>query len=156
MAVTVRSPWDVDPAVTSSRYVARVLTRLGYRARFALDQGAAYFSAGNRAQIGFGYFGMDYPQPSNFLGVLRCDADDPGAYCNPAADRLYDRALETQRTDPVRAGALWAALDRKLTDDAPWLNLANLQQTVVLSERVGNYQSNPKYGPLYGQMWVEK
>jgi ABC-type transport system substrate-binding protein len=45
-------------------------------------------------------------------------------------------------------------LDRTLTDDAAWLSLYNPRSTIVLSDRVGNYQSNPKYGPLYGQAWV--
>jgi hypothetical protein len=26
--------------------------------------------------------------------------------------------------------------------------------TIVLSDWVGNYLYNPKYGPLFGQMWV--
>ena len=54
----------------------------------------------------------------------------------------------------MRAGTVWAALDRMLTDDAARLPLYNQRSTVVLSDRVGNYLSNPKYGPLFGQMWV--
>ena len=89
------------------------------------------------------------------LQLLHSGANAPGSYCNPAADRLFAQALQAQLTDQVRAGKLWAALDRMLTDDAAWLPLYNAKSTVVLSDRVGNYLSNPKYGPLYGQMWVK-
>jgi ABC-type transport system substrate-binding protein len=59
-----------------------------------------------------------------------------------------------QRTDPARANTEWARLDRTLTNDAAWLSLYNPRSTIVLSDRVGNYLSNPKSGPLWGQMWV--
>ena len=90
----------------------------------------------------------------DFLGALSCTSGWPGGYCNQTADNLFVHALDTQRTDPGRASAEWARLDRVLTDDAARLSLYNPLSTIVLSDRVGNYLSNPKYGPLYGQMWV--
>ena len=97
---------------------------------------------------------MDYPVPSNFFGALRCGAGEPGRYCNPGADKLFSRAIDAQRTDRVFADKLWSALDRMLTDDAARVPLYSQHMTIVLSKRVGNYLSNPKYGPLFGQMWV--
>ncbi len=154
MTVTVSSPWDNAPSLAAAHYVARVLTRLGFKARFALSTDDNYFSAANPAQIGVALWAMDYPAPSTFFGMLRCNSDLAGGYCNPAADKLFNRALDTQRTDYVRAYTDWAALDHTLTNDAAWLALYNPRSTIVLSDRVGNYLSNPKYGPLYGQMWV--
>ncbi|MEO7942427.1 MAG: hypothetical protein ABIR34_03390 [Marmoricola sp.] len=54
----------------------------------------------------------------------------------------------------MNAGKLWARLDQKLTDDAARLNLYDQRATTVVSDRVGNYQFNPKYGPLFGHMWA--
>ena len=154
MTVTVVSPWDSPEVEASGRYVARVLTRLGYKARFRPSSTDDYFSAANPAQLGIAWWAMDYPAPSNFFEPLRCGADGPGGYCNRATDELFDRARTIQRTDQVRADSVWAALDRALTDDAARLPLYSQRSTVVVSERVGNFVSNPKYGPLFAQMWV--
>jgi YVTN family beta-propeller protein len=154
MVVTVASPWSDSPSLATGNYVVGVLASLGYQARLDLGGETAYFSRGNRAQIGVAPWSMDYPTPSNVFELLRCRAEAPGGYCNPAADELFSRALDTQRTDRVRADSLWATLDRKLTNDAAWLSLYNKKNSVVVSDRVGNYLSNPQYGPLYGQMWV--
>jgi ABC-type transport system substrate-binding protein len=154
MSVTVASPWDDPPTLAAAHYVVQVLASLGYKARFDLDRRDSYFTGDNPAQLGMALWVMDYPQPSNFFEPLRCGADAAGRYCHHAADRLFARALKTQRTDQVRAGTVWAALDRMLTDDAARLPLYNQRSTVVLSDRVGNYLSNPKYGPLFGQMWI--
>jgi len=153
--VTVVSPWDDPTSLAVGHYVAHTLTRLGYRARFALNQDDNYFSGENPGQIGIELLAMDWPTPSTFLQYLRCSANSPGRYCNPFADRLFLRALKTQGTDQLTADRTWATLDRTLTDDAAWLSLFNRKSTIVLSDRVGNYLSNPKYGPLFGQMWVQ-
>jgi YVTN family beta-propeller protein len=154
--VTVVSYFDDPPAIATAEYVVGVLNRLGYRAQFAPDTNDNYFSSDNPAQIGTMLWLMDYPAPTNFLGTLSCTSGFPGRYCNQSADNLFMRALDTQRTDPARANTEWATLDQTLTNDAAWLALYNLKSTIVLSDRVGNYLSNPKNGPLYGQMWVVK
>jgi YVTN family beta-propeller protein len=152
--VTVSSYFPDPASVATAKYLVGVLTRLGYKARFVLSTDVKYFSPVNPAHIGVMLWLMDYPAPTTFFGLLRCSSGFPGGYCNPAADRLFMRALGTQPIDGVRADADWAMLDRTLTDDAAWLSLYNPRSTIVLSDRVGNYQSNPKYGPLYGQAWV--
>jgi YVTN family beta-propeller protein len=153
-AVTVVYPFPDPPFVAAASYVARVLTSLGYRATEAPSSDESYFSSQNPAPIGVGIFYMDYPAPANFLGQLRCNSGAPGGYCNPAADRLFTDSVDGERGDRVRAYADWARLDRVLTDDAAWLPLYNSRSTVVLSDRVRNYESNPKIGPLYSQMWI--
>ncbi|MDT4969954.1 MAG: hypothetical protein QOG22_97 [Pseudonocardiales bacterium] len=152
--VTVDSYFYDPPAIATAKYVADVLTRLGYKAHFAPSFDDRYFTSDNPGQIGTLLWLMDYPAPTNFLGTLSCTSGFPGRYCNRSADNLFMRALDTQRTDPARANTEWATLDRTLTNDAAWLSLYNLKSTIVLSDRVGNYLSNPKNGPLYAQMWV--
>jgi YVTN family beta-propeller protein len=154
MPVTVTSPWDDPQSLAVAHYVVRVLSRLGYKAQFALNPTDSYFSGDNSDQIGIAQWLMDYPTPSSVLEGLRCGTNAVGRYCNPAADKLFSRALDTQRTDPAGAGTVWATLDQTLTNDAALLNLYTHRSTMVLSDRVGNYLYNPKYGPLFGQMWV--
>ena len=48
----------------------------------------------------------------------------------------------------------WARVDRNLTDKAPWAPYANGIVLEVVSTRVGNYQHNPQWGTLLGQLWV--
>jgi YVTN family beta-propeller protein len=152
--VTVVSYFDQPAPIATAKYVAGVLTRLGYKAKFESYTNDNYFSPDNAAQIGTMLWLMDYPTPTNFLGTLFCTSGFPGRYCNRRADDLFRRALDMQRTDPARANTEWARLDRTLTNDAAWLSLYNPRSTIVLSDRVGNYLSNPKSGPLWGQMWV--
>jgi peptide/nickel transport system substrate-binding protein len=118
MRVTVVSYFDEPQYLATGKYVARVLARLGYRARFALSTAGNYFSSRNPAQIGTGLWIMDYPAPANFIGTLSCTSGFFGRYCNQAADNMLKRALITQRTDPARASTEFAGLDRMLTDDA--------------------------------------
>ncbi|MDX6254455.1 MAG: hypothetical protein QOJ11_789 [Frankiales bacterium] len=153
MPVTVVSPGMDRTSLATVNYVVQVLASLGYKAQFG-DAGGDYYSADNRGQIGVFTFYMDYPAPSDLLGGFLCGSPRPGGYCNTATDDLFDTAFRTQLTDQALAYTAWAALDRALTDDAAWLSLFAPYTTVVVSERVGDYQSNPKYGPLYGQMWV--
>ena len=72
-------------------------------------------------------------------------------------DRPRDRpdARRVQATDPRGANALWARIDRELTDEAPWLFLYNRKQADFVSSRVGNFQYNLQYGILLDQLWVK-
>ena len=59
-----------------------------------------------------------------------------------------------QATDPAQAAATWAAADRIVTSDAPWVVLANLNNVDFLSARVTNYQYNPFMGVLLDQLQI--
>ena len=94
---------------------------------------------------------------------FRCSAfrlDDPAAtrngafYCDPAADQLMNLADSQQATDPAQAAATWAAVDRTVASDAPWVTLANLNNADFLSARVTNYQYNPFLGVLLDQLQI--
>jgi len=58
--------------------------------------------------------------------ILRCDAFEPAnadnmntsEFCNRALDGRIDHALSLQATDPAKAGAAWAAVDRQIVDQA--------------------------------------
>jgi hypothetical protein len=45
-------------------------------------------------------------------------------------------------------------VDQLITNDAPVVALGNLTASLLVSARVGNYQSNAELGPLLSQIWV--
>jgi peptide/nickel transport system substrate-binding protein len=149
-----------------ARFMVPLLESLGYRASVRL-LGQTYFpyisNSRNRAQIGATFWEPDYPAARDFLQVqYSCRSfarNDPGnlnwsEFCDPAADRLMDRALRLQSTDPAGANALWARAERRIVDAAPVLPLDNPKTVDVVSRRVGNYQFNPQIGVLLDQLWV--
>ena len=77
------------------------------------------------------------------------------AFCDPSIDRAIARAHSLHTTDPGAESQHWARIDRELTDQAPWLAYANGIVLEVVSTRVGNYQHNPQWGTLLGQLWVQ-
>jgi hypothetical protein len=64
------------------------------------------------------------------------------------------RALTSRPSDPAAATTRWAAIDRELTDQAPWVPLYNPRDLALLSARVGNYQYHPYWSLLIDQLWV--
>jgi peptide/nickel transport system substrate-binding protein len=141
------------------RYFTTLLDTLGFRATERSFSGPdTYFNPFYREkpQIGFGAWGQDYPAPSNFLDLLLSCGAPAGTteLCDARIDRMIDRALALQTVDPPRANALWAAVDRRIVDLAPWVSLLNPINVDVVSERVGNYQHNPQWGLLLDQLWV--
>jgi YVTN family beta-propeller protein len=142
------------------RYVEQVLESLGYRVRLRLfsDYGRYFTGLHTRAatwQIAGTAWFADYPAPSNFIRLLSCSSDDNyGRFCNKEIDRRIGHAFRLQERDPAAANRAWAALDRDLTDVAPWVPLYTPYSGDFVSKRVGNYQKHPFFGPLFGQFWV--
>ena len=150
-----------------ARSIVPVLRRLGYRVSLKVVPYERYFGqisdSRNRIQIGSGVWSSDYPAAADFLShLLSCAAFIPHSpyninwaeFCDPRIDAQMRRAAATQSTDPERANSLWAAVDRRMVDAAPWLPLAIQQSVELVSKRVGNYQYNPQYGGLIDQLWV--
>ncbi|HEY7198057.1 MAG TPA: ABC transporter substrate-binding protein [Gaiellaceae bacterium] len=150
---------DVGPQAFL-RYAARVLERLGYRVRTKFLPAAQYYPSilDPHGTVQFGGYGwlQDYPAPADFLDVLfRCGSQlDPSRFCDPEIDRLMDRAVELDRTDAPAANLLWAEIDRKVTDAAPWVPFVSPSAADFVSARVGNYARNPQWGVLLDQLWV--
>ena len=64
------------------------------------------------------------------------------------------RANTLEATDPTRADALWARIDRSAVDEALWVPLANSHAVELVSKRLRNYQYNALLGFLADQAWV--
>ncbi len=143
------------------RYFEALLDSLGYRARLRLfsGDGSEYFSAlarpGASWQIAGTGWVADYPAASTFMTLASCsNASNFGHFCNRGIDAKIRRALELQERDPAAANESWAALDRELTDQAPWIFLYTDYSADFVSKRVGNYQRHPLWGTLFAQLWV--
>jgi len=156
------------PSPATARYLVSVLDKLGYRASMRVVNNAdAYWGvlgdSRNRVQAGFISWYQDYPAPSDFIDPLfTCGSflpDSPGnlndaEFCDPRIDAQAQRALTSQPGNPAAAADRWAAIDRELTDEAPWVPLYNPRDLTVLSARVGNYQFHPYWNVLIDQLWV--
>jgi peptide/nickel transport system substrate-binding protein len=160
--------WSLPGAGPTSPFAVSVLRELGYRVSMVTPPFSTYFANVNNSarnvQITDGSWYADFPSASDFFDLLfRCSAwklDDPSAvrngsfFCDPSLDRLMTTADEEELTDPVQAAATWAAVDRGITEAAPWVVLANLTTVDFVSSRVTNYQYNPAFGVLLDQLQV--
>jgi peptide/nickel transport system substrate-binding protein len=153
--------WGPDP-FAHGRFAVRLLDRLGFRAHLRLLPVTSYWQyisdPRNRAQIGLVVWDSDFPAPSDFLQQLfACHSPSNvnwSHFCDPQADRLMDRALRLQSTDPTAAQALWARAEQRIVGQAAALPLDNPKQVDVVSRRVGDYQYSPQWGVLLDQLWV--
>ena len=105
-----------------------LLRRLGYRASLRLLSERRFLAytddSRNGAQVVSGGWGAEYPSPSTFIAKMSCGGFIPGSksnfnvsgFCDPTIDQRIARAQSLQTTDPTKAAALWARLDRELTD----------------------------------------
>jgi peptide/nickel transport system substrate-binding protein len=145
------------------RYIVGLLEELGYRVEFVrpgnLDKYlAATFDSPDRVQASSLGWISDYPTAANFFSWARCGSpNNPfvAAYCDPELEAAIRRAERAQLTDPQLAGELWAAADRRIVDQSPFVSMGNGIATDFVSARVGNYQYHPQFGILIDQLWVQ-
>jgi ABC-type transport system substrate-binding protein len=84
-----------------------------------------------------------------------CDAPESrGWFCDLQLDQLMRRASALEASDPQRAAAAWAAIDRKVVDAAGWVPLVTPREVEFISPRVRNYQYHPLWGALVDQFWL--
>ena len=145
--------WREAPRL--GEYMVEVLGQLGYRGRESRFSPEAY-DRPREFQMALNGFAADYPAASNFFFNDTCHTSlaPVSAFCDPRIDGMVDRALEMQTEDPAAAGALWAAIDHAMVDQAPYLWLVNPNAVDFLSERVGNYQFSLSWNVLLNQLWV--
>ena len=165
MRVTV---WSQSYNQTTGAFIVSVLRELGYRATIVTPSATVLSDEVNdsrkRAQATDGIWGADYPSASDFFDTFfRCSdfrLADPAAtadgsfFCDPTVDTKMNLADRQQMTDPNQAAMTWSAVDRAVTDQAPWVPLVNLTWADYLSARVSNYQYNPAVGILLDQLYI--
>jgi ABC-type transport system substrate-binding protein len=100
-------------------------------------------------ELGYVGWGMDYPDPSNFVDpLLRCSGVVVGglnyaSFCDPALDALAQRASET--VDETARFAAYRDLQRRIMAEAPWAPLWFSKRYAVVSARVTNFAIHPVY-----------
>jgi peptide/nickel transport system substrate-binding protein len=163
MKVTV---WFPTEAAGFNRFAVKLLRSLGYRVSTKIlgnNYQAVVSDSRNKAQIGSTGWSPDYPAASDFFGPLfSCASFVPDSrnnsnvakFCDPSIDRLIERALREQTTNPAASRALWERVDKEVVDQAPWVPLFTTKSFDILSRRVGNYQYSPTAGELVDQLWV--
>jgi peptide/nickel transport system substrate-binding protein len=157
-----------NPTTKVGSYLVSVLDRLGYRASLRVASSFTNFYAmlnDSRSHIQVGWFAwtQDYPAPSDLIPLLlTCRAFQPHSqsnlnaaeFCDHRVDAAVQRAQTLEPSAPGSASQAWAAIDRQITDQAPWLPLYNPRLDLATSSRVGNYQYHPFFALLLDQLWV--
>ena len=157
MKVTVWAAPDWFPRV--SAYFRDLLELLGYRATLKAVANRTYQSAlygkPRQAQVAFEGWYTDYPAESGFIGILACRAPgNTSGFCAQDIDKRMHKAERSQITDLAAAHRLWSAIEHDIVDQAPWVPLVGRYWVNLVSQRLGNFQVNPLWGPLIDQMWV--
>jgi YVTN family beta-propeller protein len=148
------------PVVPVGRYFVALLDDLGYHATLKVVSKEEYFGnlfdPSTDVQMAFFGWGSDYPAESGFLSpVFSCGSGlNIAHFCDRSIERRMEEAKHLRSTDPLAAHDLWTSIERRIVDLAPWVPLLNRNWATLVSERLGNYQFNPQWGPMFDQMWV--
>ncbi|HZQ65001.1 MAG TPA: ABC transporter substrate-binding protein [Gaiellaceae bacterium] len=165
--VVVISPDDeVQKAV--GVYLASVLNEIGFKATAKTISGNIAFTyvqnTKNKVQINVQQWYQDYPAASDFLHILfGCESFHPGSdssiniagFCDKKINAEMHRALKLEQTSFPAANALWAKIDREVTDQAPMATLFTPRHIDFLSKRVGNFVFSKQFYWLVDQSWVQ-
>ncbi len=148
------------PLVPVGRYFVNLLDQLGYRATLEVVPGEEYGPAirdpSRHVQMAFEGWVSDYPAESGFIGaILTCGSTENIAhFCDRGLERRMEEATRSLLSDPVAAHTLWSSIEHHIVDLAAWVPLVNQSWENLVSERLGNFQVSPLWGPLVDQMWV--
>jgi peptide/nickel transport system substrate-binding protein len=149
-------------------YFVGLLNQLGYKAQLqALSPDIQYpycQNSKNKVQFCWSSWYQDYPAASDFLNILLgCDSFIPNSnaspniaeFCNKGIQAQMNQALQQGITDPSGANKKWEAIDKAVTDQAPWVSIFNPKYIDFLSKRVKGYQFSPQWYFLLAQASVK-
>jgi peptide/nickel transport system substrate-binding protein len=149
-------------------YFVGLLNKLGYKASLqALSPDIQYpycQNSKNKVQFCWSSWYQDYPAASDFLNILLgCSSFIPNSnaspniaeFCDKPIQAQMDQALQQGITDPEGANTKWTAIDKAVTDQAPWVALFNPKFIDFLSKRVKGYQFSPQWYFLLAQASVK-
>jgi peptide/nickel transport system substrate-binding protein len=155
--------WAFPERASVGRYLAQVLTGLGFPAHVRVFKGIggkglgesieAVGRPGERPQIGLNGWIADSPDSATFLrALIGCDAEfNLSSFCDPKIDTAVARA----EAAGAEGSSAWQRIERQIAQRAPVVPLTTRRYVVVTSARAGNVQFNPIYGVLLDQIWVE-
>jgi peptide/nickel transport system substrate-binding protein len=156
MPVTV---WEPQRERGEGGIATAALRSLGYRARTKQVSNKVYYSPlgpfdpKSRVQAGLVGWTADLPAASNYFAVLfSCRVPNVSHFCDRRIERQIERALALQSANSYLATRLWSRIDRAVVDEAPVAALYTPNAVDFVSGRVGNFQYNPQWGVLLGQL----
>jgi peptide/nickel transport system substrate-binding protein len=167
MTVKVNSDTtDVDKAY--GEYFVGLLNSLGYKAKpqFLSNDIQYPFIQNSKNKVPFAYSSwfQDYPAASDFLNVLLgCGSFHPNSNSSPNIAEFCDRSIQAQMdhagkvglTDPAAANKIWAQVDHRVTDKAPWVAMFNPKLIDFVSKRVKGFTWSPQWYFLLDQASVK-
>ncbi len=148
-------------------YLQSMLRGLGYDASLrALDFNIQFNyiqNTNNKVQISLTDWSADYPAASDFLRILYgCGSFHPGSdssnnipgYCDHALDAEMAAADAATLIDPARGNALWAKVDRDVTNLSLAADLIQDKWIDIVSIRLGNYTFSQINHMIFSKVWV--
>ena len=151
--------WGSRPWPQLGRYFRSLLRTLGYRSKLRTfdDLYLIYENAAGeprpRPQLGLWSWSAISAAPYKFLNdIVSCSGgSNLSRSCDPETDALMRRAAGLRGPDAIE---LWRRVEASLAEQAATVPLVNYSNLTLTSERVGNYQYHPIWGPLLEQLWV--
>jgi peptide/nickel transport system substrate-binding protein len=132
--------WSEPDFRKEAEYFVALLRQLGYRARLhALAGRHAYEKALDR-----------HPSARHSWMSLPAEL---ARFCDSHVDAEVARLGKEEPADPAGTAGLAAAIDREITDEAPWVPLYIPRLVDLTSARVGNYHVS-NGAVLLDQLWV--
>jgi peptide/nickel transport system substrate-binding protein len=157
---------DVNKAF--GEYFVSLLNKLGYKAQLqALSADIQYpycQNSKNKVQFCYSSWYQDYPAASDFLNVLLgCSDFVPNSSASPNISEFcvkpiqaqMNAALKTGILNPTAANTQWAAVDKAVTDQAPWVSMFNPKYLNFVSKRVKGFLFSPQWYFLIDQASVK-
>ena len=142
--------YDIPIGHRNGGYFVSVLRSLGYKARLkTVPHAPGQGTWAPSRQAGVQGWGGDYPSANDvFSTEFTCATYTPNpatnfnyaAFCSKSLDAEIARARALQTTNPSAAAELWSSIDRRMTDDAPWVAMKLGLSADFLSARTGNYK----------------
>ena len=157
---------EVDKAY--GEYFLGLLNSLGYKATPQFLSNAIQYpfvqNSKNKVPFAYSSWFQDYPAASDFLNILLgCGAFHPNSnsspniaeFCNKAIQAQMDHAGQVGITSPDAANKIWAQVDQRVTDQAPWVSMFNPKLLDFVSKRVKGFQFSPQWYYLIDQSSVK-
>jgi peptide/nickel transport system substrate-binding protein len=161
--------YDISAGRRNGAYFVSVLRKLGYKARLETVPHNGRPTWRPDRQAGVQGWSADYPTPNDLFSssfTCRSYTGNPAtnanwaAFCDRSIDAQIALARALQATNPTAAATRWRAIDRQITNDAPWVAMKLFLSTDFISRRTANYKycwlsgSSGLTGACLDQLWV--
>ncbi len=149
---------DEDPTKRVAEALADMLTQVGLKAKPKIVEASVYFQTiGNqktKAQVGFANWFQDFPHPKNFMFLVdgKSIQDTNNQNFGNVNDAVVDDEIEALEgeADLEAVADRWAALDRRLVDEALIAPYGHRKLTMFMSERM-DFENCAVFHPVNNQ-----